>query len=289
MTRCPLCQALRTPQSEQASLRCNVRRFGEERFEVWRCDRCLSIHAASEVDLPHYYAGYPIFGVELDWKLRVVYGNMLRRLRKAGLEPSHRILDYGCGSGLLVEYLQERGYGHAGGYDAFAPGYDQPQVLEQQYDFIVCQDVIEHVDDPLTLLAQLRSMLCPGGVVSIGTPDAERLDLADPEDYIHELHAPYHRHILSSQALLDAGARLGFEPVRYYDTMYNNTLFPMMSPRFALHYVRGHDDVWDLVAEPPRLSWKLLSPATLLFAFLGYFFDRHTDIQVLFRRPHEES
>ena len=157
-----------------------------------------------------------------------------------------------------------------------APGYDEPSVLDRRYDFIVAQDVIEHVDDPHALLERLDSMLVPGGLISIGTPDAARLDLADPEDVIHELHAPYHRHILTAGALATAGERRGWSVVRRYDTMYNNTLFPTMNPRFALHYVRCNDDVWDLVAEPPRLSWKMLSLATPLFAFFGYFFDRHT-------------
>jgi len=283
---CAACGAPREASSERASLRCNVRRFRDERFDVWRCAACGSIHADGEVDLARYYAGYPIFAARLDWKLHVVYGNLLRRLRAAGLSREHRVLDYGCGIGLLVEYLRLRGYADAHGYDAFAPGFDDASLLERRYDFIVCQDVIEHVDDPLGLLSRLRGMLEPGGVVSVGTPDADALDLADAEDYIHELHAPYHRHILSKRALLDAGRGVGLEVVREYDTMYNNTLFPMMSPRFALHYVRGLDDHWDLVAEPPRVSWKLLlSPATPWFALFGYFFDRHTDIQVMFRKP----
>lgn len=283
---CVVCGARRGADAEGALLRCNVRKFGDERFPVWRCSACRSIHADGEVDLAHYYAGYPIFAASLDWKLHVVYGNMLRRLRAGGLEREHRVLDYGCGVGLLVEYLRRHGYAGARGYDPFAPGFDDASLLDQRYDFIVCQDVIEHVADPLDLLTCIHGMLEPGGVVSVGTPDADVLDLTDAEDYIHELHAPYHRHILSRRALVDAGRARGLEVVREYDTMYNNTLFPMMSPRFALHYVRGHDDFWDLVAEPPRVSWKLLSsPATPWFALFGYFFDRHTDIQVLFRKP----
>lgn len=282
---CTMCGEPRTAACESARVRCNVRRFTGEQFELWRCTRCSSLHAAEEVDLTRYYAGYPIFAGQLDWKLRVVYANMLRRLRRAGLAREQRVLDYGCGVGLLVRYLRERGYAHAVGYDAFAPGWDDARLLDQRYDAIVCQDVIEHVDDPHALLARFDALLPPGGIVSIGTPDAERLDLADPEDYVHELHVPFHRHILTQQALVAAGERQGWSVLQRYDTMYNNTLFPLMNPRFALHYVRGHDDVWDLVAEPPRMSWKLLSPVTLWFALFGYFFDRHTDIQIVFRKP----
>ena len=111
------------------------------------------------------------------------------------------------------------------------------------------------------------------------------LDLRDPENYVHALHLPYHRHILSVSALVEHGQRLGWSVQRHYDTMYNNTLFPTMNPRFVLHYVRCHDDVFDLVTEPIRVSWKMFSPLTLFWIFFGYFFDRHTDIQVVFHKP----
>ena len=283
--RCVVCGQARTSDCETASVRSNVRAFTHERFAVWRCAQCRSIHATDEVDLAHYYSGYPVHDAVLDWKLHVVYGSMLQRLKHAGLRPDHSILDYGCGKGLLVRYLQQSGYQRTVGFDRYAADYSDPSVLQQRYDCIVSQDLIEHVDDPIALLAQFNAMALPGAIVSIGTPDAEALDLRDPEAFVHALHLPFHRHILAAPALRQAGLNLGWGLVRYYDTMYNNTLVPTMNPRFVLHYVRAHDDVFDLVTEPVKLSWKLISPVTLGFALLGYFFDRHTDVQAVFRKP----
>lgn len=285
MTACVVCGAPQAEKVERALVRCNVRAFAAESFGVWRCSACRSIHATDEVDLDRYYRGYPVFGAKLDWKLDVVYAGMLRRLTRAGLRHDQRILDYGCGQGLLVRYLQQHGYTQTVGYDRYAEGYSDPALLEQRYDCIVSQDLVEHVDDPIGLLKRFDALLSPGAIVSIGTPDAQALDLRDPENYVHALHAPYHRHILAASALLKAGQDLGWELLRYYDTMYNNTLVPTMNPRFVLHYVRAHDDVFDLVAEPIKVSWKLLSPATLLLALGGYFLDRHTDVQAIFRKP----
>ncbi|MFI5306110.1 MAG: class I SAM-dependent methyltransferase [Polyangiales bacterium] len=281
---CVVCGAPRASDAETAQVRCNVRAFKQESFAVWRCSGCGSIHAADEVDLDRYYRGYPVFEADLDWKLRVVYGGMLRRLTRAGLRKEHRILDYGCGKGLLVRFLRERGYENATGYDRYGEGYGDPAVLERRYDCVVSQDVIEHVADPLGLLAQFDKLAEPTAIISIGTPDARALDLRAPESYAHALHLPYHRHILAAPALIAAGEKLGWEVSRYYSTMYNNTLFPTMNPRFVLHYVRCHDDVFDLVAEPVKLSLELCTPVTPFFALFGYFFDRHTDIQVVFRK-----
>lgn len=286
MSVCNLCGTARDGDSESAVVRCNVRKFAGESFPVWRCTQCRSIHSGVDVDLPHYYAGYPVFNAELNWMLNVVYGNQLKRLRECGLTDGARILDYGCGNGVLVRFLQQHSFPETVGYDRFAEQYRDSSVLNARYDCIVTQDVIEHVDDPHAFLGELRGMLNPGGMISVGTPDADALDLRHPEDFVHALHQPYHRHILSSKALKEAGERQGWQLIRYYSTMYNNTLVPTMNPRFVLHYVRCFDDVYDLVSEPIRVnSWKLWSPVTAFYALFGHFFDRHTDVQAIFRAP----
>lgn len=265
-------------------MRSNVRAFRDEQFVIWRCSACRSIHAQDDVDLAHYYARYPVFDATLDWKLRTVYGSMLKRLQEGGLKPGDKVLDYGCGKGVLVQFLREEGF-DASGWDRYSEGWTDAGVLQQQYDCVVSQDVIEHVDSPHALLKDLHGMTKPGGIVSIGTPDAAALDLKKPEDFVHALHLPYHRHILSMPALEKAGEQAGFTVVRRYDTMYNNTLVPTMNPRFVLHYVRCRDDVFDLVVEPIAFTWKMFTPLTPFFIFFGYFFDRHTDIQVIFQKP----
>lgn len=271
---------------ERALVRSNVRKFKDEKFEIWRCPGCGSIHAKDDVDLAHYYAGYPIFSAELNWMLNIVYASLLKRLTHAGLPPGARILDYGCGSGAFVKYLQASGYPETTGWDAYAEAYRNPAALERTYDCVVSQDVIEHVDDPRALLARFDELTVPGGIVSVGTPDASAIDLGDADDYIHTLHAPFHRHILSADALRKCGEARGWTIDRFYSTMYNNTLFPTMNPRFVLHYVRAHDDTFDLVTEPIRMSGlRIWSPLTPFFALFGYFFDRHTDIQFVFKKP----
>src|SRR5580698_9992983 len=115
--RCNVCSEPTAADSETALVRSNVRAFRSETFPVRRCKKCQSIQAAKEVDLAHYYAKYPFHSGKLNWFAIWCYDNMLRRLQRAGLKKSHRILDYGCGSGMFVEYLHRRGYAHAVGYD----------------------------------------------------------------------------------------------------------------------------------------------------------------------------
>ena len=88
---CVICGTPRSADAQTANVRSNVRAFRYEMFAVWRCTECHSIHAQDDVDLAHYYAGYPVFDAALDWKLRTVYGSMLKRLVDAGLKPGDKV------------------------------------------------------------------------------------------------------------------------------------------------------------------------------------------------------
>ena len=284
---CNICQKDVTGDVERASVRSNVRRFAKEQFGVWRCPHCKSIHAADDVDLGYYYSKYPFHGgTELDWAERTVYRNMTKRLERNGLRKDHRVLDYGCGSGALIRYLRSVGYANAHGYDEFSPEYRKPELLEQKFDCIVSQDVIEHVLEPWDLLRMFDRMSNPGALISIGTPNAEGVDLNDTEWFVHALHQPYHRHILGGTVLREIGEKLGLEVAHYYPHEYLNTLVPFINLRFVLHYLQCFDNSMDAAFDRTRRdSWKLLSPLTLWYGFFGYWQTDNTGVMVVFRKP----
>jgi 2-polyprenyl-3-methyl-5-hydroxy-6-metoxy-1,4-benzoquinol methylase len=282
---CNVCEPGGVPitDAETAVVRPNIRRLQSERFDVWRCPRCHSIHAREEVDLDAYYRDYPFLSVAMDWRSRAMFANQLARLKRAGLTRGARILDYGCGSGNFVRYLRARGYAEATGYDAYSQEFGDPSVLERRYDCIVSQDVIEHVAEPWELLRTFARLAEPSAIVAIGTPDAGAIDLTSSDAFKHALHQPFHRHILSSQALLAAGQRLGWRLARYYPTMYANTLVPFINSRFGFHFMRCGDDTIDVLFAPIDFkNPKLWTWTTLYFALFGYFHAPRTDVMAVF-------
>jgi 2-polyprenyl-3-methyl-5-hydroxy-6-metoxy-1,4-benzoquinol methylase len=100
------------------------------------------------------------------------------------------VLDFGCGDGVLTYALFKR-QAHSHGFDVaetavqtavakhqsrqssasfcLASGYTTPY-RTASFDGIVSTEVIEHVQQPLQLLEEIRRLLKPGGVAVISTP-----------------------------------------------------------------------------------------------------------------------
>jgi 2-polyprenyl-3-methyl-5-hydroxy-6-metoxy-1,4-benzoquinol methylase len=237
-----------------------------------------------EIDLDFYYRHYPLQRHKLDLWARVAYKNRLSRLIKEGLKQDHDILDFGCGVGLFISYLHEKGYKKAVGYDANVADFAKEKVLSETYDVITTQDVIEHIDEPRRVIAQLSRILRPGGFLCIGTPNAEEISLSDPEKYLLSLHQPYHRHILSEIALIDLCEKEGLKCDRIYNRWYYDTLFPTVNYRFLSSYIRQNENVLDTAFEEPNVTMVLKSPELLFFSIFGYFFPIKTEMMVFFKK-----
>lgn len=285
-TLCIVCGHESSAEREERQVRSNVRAYAHESFWVWRCSECRSLHARDAVDLAHYYAGYPFFELPEDWRVRAIYSRQLGRLEAAGLRHGDSLLDYGCGSGAFLRHARRAGYSEAAGFDEYSQEFREPSVLERSYDCVLSQDVIEHVPDPHAHMDTLVSLTNPGGLIAIGTPNAEALDLSRAEEYRHALHLPYHRHILSKSALLGLGARRGLRLTRYLPTQYANTRIPFLNSPFYRFFMKRMDDSLDCLFDPPQLG-PLVSrlPQALYLGLVGSYFAEETDVMFLFRKP----
>jgi SAM-dependent methyltransferase len=98
------------------------------------------------------------------------------------------VLDFGCGPGIEVVEMAQRGATHVVGIDirekwlqqaqarADAAGVSDSCIFEKTWsepvDVIVCLDCFEHFADPAAILRHMRALLNPGGrvLVSFGPP-----------------------------------------------------------------------------------------------------------------------
>jgi len=119
------------------------------------------------------------------WWYRILHESVGRALRQQfGNRRDMVILDAGCGTGGMLDFLRRQGYtdlrGVDGSADAVAFCHERGlnaslldlndlagYAPDQTYDAIVCNDVFCYFDDPalVRLLTELRRRLRPGGVL----------------------------------------------------------------------------------------------------------------------------
>ena len=83
------------------------------------------------------------------------------------LSPGQQGLDFGCGPGpALAQMLNERGFPCRTYDPIYAP---DPAPLDQQYDFVTCTEVVEHLHRPAREWQQFARLVKPGGWLGIMT------------------------------------------------------------------------------------------------------------------------
>jgi SAM-dependent methyltransferase len=155
--------------------------------EIRACPRC---GFRQVVDIPETLALYEQLddpGFLASEQQRALQARaLLRQLQKH--KPQGTLLDIGAASGILVEEAAKLGYAAQGiepshilqaaalrkGRDVRLGTFPHPELTEP-YDCITLVDVIEHVNDPLTLIGNIANALKPDGVGYLTTPDSGSL------------------------------------------------------------------------------------------------------------------
>jgi len=235
------------------------------------------------VDLDAYYDGYPMQNQQDNFFTRICFSSRLKLLKQGGLKRGSRILDYGCGNGAFVRYLHQLGY-HAAGYDPFVSQYSHPAVLDERFDALIAQDVIEHSTEPSELLQRWSALLIEGGLLFIGTPNAEAIDLKSAERYSLEIHQPFHRHIFSKRALNRLCAQWGLEQLRCTSRFYLDTFVPFNNLAFTRAYIEKMGGCLDAAFEAPNTSAVVSSPRLLMLGYFGRFIPSASNLLCVFSK-----
>ena len=99
-------------------------------------------------------------------------------------KPRGRLLDYGAGAGGFARFMAGRGF-EAVGLEPYSLGttLEEPNLRLVraplatakaslgQFDVITMWHVLEHVMNPVEVLAELRSLLKPDGVLVVSVPN----------------------------------------------------------------------------------------------------------------------
>ena len=124
------------------------------------------------------------------------------------LTPQSKGLDFGSGPGPTLSVMLEEAGHSVALYDLYYA--DEPAVLERQYDFITCTEVIEHIAQTRMVLDKLWALLAPGGYLALMTKQVTDQTSFTRWHYKNDLT---HISFFSRQAFDYLGASWGVDPL----------------------------------------------------------------------------
>lgn len=136
-----------------------------------------------------------------------------------------RVLDIGCGFGEALGYHAARGCEVWGvesdenarrvaerhGFRVKIGVFNPRDFPAEHFDMLTMDQVIEHMRDPVATMAGIRTVLKPGGVAIVSTPNAGGWGARVFGCRWINWHAPYHLHFFSRRSMRIAAERAGLE------------------------------------------------------------------------------
>jgi 2-polyprenyl-3-methyl-5-hydroxy-6-metoxy-1,4-benzoquinol methylase len=141
------------------------------------------------------------------------------------------VIDLGCGSGYLCEWLKKEGAAEVVGIDIDEPAFSGKPAwtfgrvdLEGQWDtdlramlkgasadYIFAFDIIEHLSSPWNFLSSCHSLLKPGGTLVLTTPNVNSWERVLRPDNWSGARDPQHKILFAKYSLAFALVKGGFK------------------------------------------------------------------------------
>lgn len=170
------------------------------------------------------------------------YRNICTRIRELTNKREVRLLEIGCGTGLLLHVAQEFGLKSIGieynesmveygiknfGANIIKGDINTTTFEESSFDVIIMADVIEHLFDPLGTLKYCNKLLVSSGVLFLSTPNIDsqlfqqlgaKWDIIGPSEHLYYFNIYTIKSILNKSGFSIVQASYGNEKLK--DVMF---------------------------------------------------------------------
>lgn len=147
-----------------------------------------------------------------------------------------RLLEVGCGNGRRLVQMRARGWEVEGqevdpkaaahaliahGITVHLGPLEDMSFPNDSFDAVIMNHVIEHVHDPVALLAECYRIMKPGGLLVAVTPNVESYGHKRFGACWRGLEPPRHLHLFSVGAIMACAKKAGFRSVETWTTPVN--------------------------------------------------------------------
>jgi 2-polyprenyl-3-methyl-5-hydroxy-6-metoxy-1,4-benzoquinol methylase len=209
----------------------------KDHMRIVRCAACDLVYVSPTFDDEHYKAVYTSaeyqdivrdLGIKShDYRVQRFGRERIALMRPHLTTDRPRYLDVGCSTGFVVEAARDAGwdasgidlnpsaidFGRARGLDLRSVALEDAGVAPESLDAISLFDVLEHLTDPVAVLASCARLLRRGGIVFLYVPNydsASRLLMGKNAHFIWPTH---HLNYYTPITIGDLMTRQGLETV----------------------------------------------------------------------------
>jgi len=218
------------------SVKCAVCNVSNEKFmyrvedsylgNIWnmvKCRECSLVYLNPQPDMPTLKKTYrKIYQKNNKKRLKgplELIEHLFRRMRAYEImeyRKTGEILDIGCGRGMMLKYLKVRGWKTKGiefsedtgaiarrtlKHDLYIGTDTLKEFTDEQFDIIVIDYVLEHVNRPYEILKEVHRVLKKRGLLIVSVPDIESLQAVWTGRYWFHLDVPKHLYHYSTRTL----------------------------------------------------------------------------------------
>ena len=203
----------------------------KEGIRYVKCLKCGLILKKTKIDINEientydnkkYFSGY--LG---NYKVYIKIFNQMLNLIEKYKNPG-KILDIGCGLGLFLYIAKKRGWEPSGiEISKFASNFAKNKLKlnvinsdnlntfqDNFFDVIMVNHVLEHIENPLVILKQIKKKLNINGILFIGVPNINGLYPRFQKENWPSLQPSTHIYQFTPKTLKLLLQKIGFEPIK---------------------------------------------------------------------------
>jgi SAM-dependent methyltransferase len=204
------------------------------------------------------------------WWFRARRDMIFKLLRKMNINSNYKILDLGCASGFLIEFLEKKGFKNISGIDiskeaikkcrdkgltnTFTLDCVDTKFKDREFDILIASDVLEHIENDDIALREWNRILKKNGILIVFVPAFNFLWSQHDE-------ANYHYRRYSRKKLLDGLKKSNFSILRtsYWNfSLFIPISFIRMLERFKSKKYADNAGKEDQLSELPQIINKVL-------------------------------